>query len=221
MTKNRITIVFFALVIVAFLAIFKPFEKVSIFKGNDPVAYEKFYSEAKQYYDSGDWEKAAETFEKADSAKNNPMARLYKAYSLVRLNKDEEAVEEYRRSIEADSGFVQGYYELGAGLLKFGKTSEAIQNFKKAIELKPDYIAAKWMLARAYFESADYDESLGIYKSLLERSENPVKAKIYVEMAKIYAEKNDREAVSRYIDKAIKIAPYNNEARQVKETLGI
>ena len=50
----------------------------------------------------------------------------------------ETAVEKYRRCVEADPDFFDGWHALGMALMKIGRFTEAIEAGKKAIELKPN-----------------------------------------------------------------------------------
>ena len=50
----------------------------------------------------------------------------------------ESAVEKYRRCVEMDPEFFDGWHALGMALMKLGRFDEAIQAGKKAVELRPD-----------------------------------------------------------------------------------
>ncbi len=50
----------------------------------------------------------------------------------------ENAVEKYRRCVELDSNFFDGWHALGMALMKLGRFEEAIEAGKKAVELKPN-----------------------------------------------------------------------------------
>jgi tetratricopeptide (TPR) repeat protein len=50
----------------------------------------------------------------------------------------ESAVEKYRRTIELDPEFFDGWHALGMALMKLGRFDEAIEAGKKAVELKPN-----------------------------------------------------------------------------------
>ena len=50
----------------------------------------------------------------------------------------ESAVEKYRRCVELDSQFFDGWHALGMALMKLGRFSEAIDAGKKAVELRPN-----------------------------------------------------------------------------------
>ncbi|HEV3393742.1 MAG TPA: tetratricopeptide repeat protein [Chthoniobacterales bacterium] len=50
----------------------------------------------------------------------------------------ESAVEKYRRCVDIDPTFFDGWHALGMALMKLGRFEEAIDAGKKAIELKPN-----------------------------------------------------------------------------------
>ena len=50
----------------------------------------------------------------------------------------ETAVGKYRRSVELDPNFFDGWHALGMALMKLGRFDEAIEAGKKAVELKPN-----------------------------------------------------------------------------------
>jgi tetratricopeptide (TPR) repeat protein len=50
----------------------------------------------------------------------------------------ENAVEKYRRCVELDPGFFDGWHALGMALMKVGRFDAAIEAGKKAVELKPN-----------------------------------------------------------------------------------
>jgi predicted Zn-dependent protease len=50
----------------------------------------------------------------------------------------ESAVEKYRRCVEMDPGFFDGWHALGMALMKLGRFPEAIEAGKKAVALRPN-----------------------------------------------------------------------------------
>ncbi|GGA45687.1 hypothetical protein CYANOKiyG1_64630 [Okeania sp. KiyG1] len=66
---------------------------------------------------------------------------------LVKLEKWEEAVNAYRRTIELNPDFCWSYYNLADVLVKLEQKEEAITAYQKAIKLAPDWEEAKQYLA--------------------------------------------------------------------------
>ena len=50
----------------------------------------------------------------------------------------ESAVEKYRRCVEFEPSFFDGWHALGMALMKLGRFEEAIAAGKKAVELRPN-----------------------------------------------------------------------------------
>ena len=50
----------------------------------------------------------------------------------------ESAVEKYRRCVELDPQFFDGWHALGMALMKLGRFPEAIEAGQKTVELKPN-----------------------------------------------------------------------------------
>ena len=50
----------------------------------------------------------------------------------------EAAVGKYRRCVEVDPTFFDGWHALGMALMKIGRFNDAIEAGKKAVELKPN-----------------------------------------------------------------------------------
>jgi len=48
------------------------------------------------------------------------------------------AVEKYRRCVQLDSNFFDGWHALGMALMKLGRFSQAIDAGKRAVELRPN-----------------------------------------------------------------------------------
>ena len=50
----------------------------------------------------------------------------------------DNAVKKYRRCVELDSEFFDGWHALGMALMKLGRFNEAIEAGKRAVELRPN-----------------------------------------------------------------------------------
>lgn len=54
------------------------------------------------------------------------------------LGELEPAAEKYRRCVELDPAFFDGWHALGMALMKLGRYAEAIEAGRKAVELRPN-----------------------------------------------------------------------------------
>lgn len=59
-------------------------------------------------------------------------------HTHLALGELEEAVESYRRCVELDPSFFDGWHALGMALMKVGRYPEAIIAGEKAVELRPN-----------------------------------------------------------------------------------
>ena len=60
------------------------------------------------------------------------------ANGALAIGELESAVEKYRRCVEIDREFFDGWHALGMALMKLGRFPEAIEAGKKAVELRPN-----------------------------------------------------------------------------------
>ena len=71
----------------------------------------------------------------------------------------EGAVEKYRRCIELDPGFFDGWHALAMSLMKTGRIKEAIGAGLKATTLKPNDLLAWTALSQMYVQDGQIGEA--------------------------------------------------------------
>jgi tetratricopeptide (TPR) repeat protein len=71
----------------------------------------------------------------------------------------ESAVEKYRRCVELDPQFFDGWHALGMALMKVGRFTEAIEAGKKSTELRPNDQIAWTSLSLFYNRAGDIKEA--------------------------------------------------------------
>ena len=71
----------------------------------------------------------------------------------------ESAVEKYRRCVELDSEFFDGWHALGMALMKTGRFPEAIEAGKMATQLRPNDQIAWTSLSLFYNRNGDIKEA--------------------------------------------------------------
>src|SRR6266576_6119238 len=74
----------------------------------------------------------------------------------------DSAVEKYRRCVDLDSEFFDGWHALGMALMKLGHFPEAIEAGKKATELRPNDQIAWTSLSLFYNRAGDIKEAEGL-----------------------------------------------------------
>jgi tetratricopeptide (TPR) repeat protein len=75
------------------------------------------------------------------------------------LGELEEAVTLYRRCVEIDPGFFDGWHALGMALLKTGHTKEAIGCGLQAVTLQPNDLLAWTSLSQMYVRDGNIPEA--------------------------------------------------------------
>jgi tetratricopeptide (TPR) repeat protein len=75
------------------------------------------------------------------------------------LGELEEAVALYRRCVEMDPGFFDGWHALGMALLKTGNTKEAIGCGLQAVTLKPNDLLAWTSLSQMHVRDGNIPEA--------------------------------------------------------------
>ncbi|MFL6588573.1 MAG: tetratricopeptide repeat protein [Chthoniobacterales bacterium] len=71
----------------------------------------------------------------------------------------DSAVEKYRRCVELDPGFFDGWHALGMALMKTGRFPEAINAGRKATDLRPNDQIAWTSLSLFYNRNGDIKEA--------------------------------------------------------------
>jgi Flp pilus assembly protein TadD len=71
----------------------------------------------------------------------------------------ESAVEKYRRCVEIDPNFFDGWHALGMALMKLGRFPEAIEAGKRATELQPNDQIAWTSLSLFHVRNGDIKEA--------------------------------------------------------------
>ena len=71
----------------------------------------------------------------------------------------ESAVEKYRRCVDLDQTFFDGWHALGMALMKLGRFSEAIEAGKKAVAIRPNDQIGWTSLSLFYNRKGDIKEA--------------------------------------------------------------
>ena len=98
---------------------------------------------------------------------NDYAAHFHLALALSLQNKDEEAITEYRRTLELKPGLFEADLNLGILLLRDKRPGEAMPVLKEAAEAKPQDARPKGYLAQALLDSGEPAEAEQLYRGLL------------------------------------------------------
>jgi len=135
--------------------------------------------------ESGDYEAAAAVFTEVLSEEAD--ARTMNALGGVRLAQGrlDDAMNEYRRAIQADSAFADPHYNLALCLFRESRWDEAIAENRIALQIDPGYSGAQMLIGEAEFRKGNIAGAIQEYKQVLEG--NPDNARAANNLAWIYA----------------------------------
>ena len=71
----------------------------------------------------------------------------------------DEAISQYKKALEIDSGYAEAHNDLANALLAKGKADEAISEYHVALEIKPNYAEAKYNLGIALRQKERADKT--------------------------------------------------------------
>jgi protein O-GlcNAc transferase len=140
---------------------------------------------------------------------------LYNLYGFILLkeNRHQDAIIKFKKSIDINPMFFEGFYNIGTSYLKISDYENSLFFLLKAIELEKSNYNCNFNIAEVYKNLKKYDKAKEHYKICLELNDKD--HEVYNNLALIYKiEKNYNEAIS-CLKESIKINPeyyqsYNN-----------
>ena len=125
--------------------------------------------------------------------------------------RDEEAMDEVRKSIELDPELVFNNLRMGMwAAYDFGRLDEGIINFRKAYSLDPENSGPTMQIAGMYINLGASEEALAWVERLLELSPTSTWAWFAAHQAHTYF--GDNNAPLEYAERALELAPRNEWA---------
>jgi tetratricopeptide (TPR) repeat protein len=182
--------------------------------GKSPADY---YKEGQAYFNSGNYEKADESFSKAIDG-NKERADYYISYAmnLIQLKRYEDAIINFERSIlDKDNGVVRknnkrAYRGEGIAYYRAYDYASAIENFNKALkineleDMNQDILSYK---GKAQEKSGLYKEAAKTFTEIIEN--NKSNAQAYINRGDIYHKMGEYEKSLADYNKAIKLKASN------------
>src|SRR3954465_7745941 len=115
--------------------------------------------------DAGKYEAAAQSFTKAiEGDAKDYFAHFNLAMAYTLLNRDAEAVAEYRKTLELKPGIYEAQLNGGIVLLRQKNPAEALPLFEAAAAQKPQEFRPRYYLAESQLQSGDYAKAEESYK---------------------------------------------------------
>lgn len=159
----------------------------------------------------------AKEYEKAidystEIVKINPTDIAYYNMGLIYhyLDKYEEAIECYKKSLELNPKKDDAYNNMGTTYRKLGKEQEAIESYKQAIEINPKQNDAYYNMGNAYDDIGKYEKAIELYTKAIEI--NPKDDGSYYNMGNTYRKLGKYEESIELYKKSIEINPEDDDS---------
>ncbi len=174
------------------------------------------------YWDKHDttsmYQRQLETLQKV--AKSNPKnenvkVMLFDRYFGLGQHKEARKVLDELKKTLAKSPDIM--YRDALMLRQEGNPAKAIVEIEKVIKVKPLYTAARILHAQLLANNKQYDQALEEIKMVLKIM--PSAADLYLEEAKIYLAKGDKQNALASSEKALKMVPDYKEALELKQQI--
>ena len=137
----------------------------------------KNIEEVINYFKSGKFiiaeKKVAKLIEKFPH--NHSLYNLLGSILVGQKNLD-QAIINFKKSIQINPLYVQGYNNLALTLAALKKFDESIDNYQQAIQIKPDYAEAYYNLAFVFRKLGKINESINNYQRAIKIKPNYIEA---------------------------------------------
>jgi tetratricopeptide (TPR) repeat protein len=162
--------------------------------------------EAIGFFESGRWAEAEARLSRIlEDDEGNFLARHYYAETLFHLEREPQAIEAYRRTVEA--GRDSAYYRVRLAVLhdRLGRYAEAAEEYGRAMDLDPDVAVEVLERSRELLQSGVTDGALSYLEVLdQEGASGPALALM---LAEAWHRKGELEKALQAIDKGIENKP--------------
>ncbi len=138
---------------------------------------------------------------------NSVTARTNLGNVLRNRGELDEAIAQFRRSIEIDPGYQFGRYNLGAALLEKGDIPEAIPQLRAVLKVDPNHAKAYYTLANALSKQGDAEQAIAYYARALKLT--PDFPDAHCNLANVLLEKGDIENALFHYREALRLQPSN------------
>lgn len=116
----------------------------------------------------------------------------------------DQAIEEFRKIIEADKENRAAYFYLGWAYEEKGQLGEAEMFFRKSLEINPQNHEAYNNLGLIHYKRGEWDLALREFESSLDLFESP---EVYYNVSLVYTKKEKAEEATASIKKALELDP--------------
>ncbi len=118
---------------------------------NQREDFNDLYTVGKVAFNSGDYAKADQYFERAEKLRNDVKLLLFNhAYALTVLKNDDAAIEKYLRAIHLDPIFIEAHHNLGLIYMRRKDYARAAEAFAEVVRQDAKHVSANLNLATIY-----------------------------------------------------------------------
>jgi tetratricopeptide (TPR) repeat protein len=165
-----------------------------------------FTTEGMKALDEGKYEVAAQAFRKAIEADSKDyFAHFNLAMAYTLLQRDPEAVMEYRKTLELKPGLYEAELNGGIVLLRQKNPAEALPLFEDAAGKKPQEFRPRYYLAESQLQTGDYAKAEESYKLAI--ALDPKSAGAQLGMAQALVQQGRLNDADPYFHQAAQLEP--------------
>ena len=160
-----------------------------------------------RYYQAHDFVSAERAF--AQLVQVDPSARNYTFLALAEAagGRTDEAVLNFRKSIQLGDRTATAYYNLGHAYLQDHNPPAAIEQFQQALGLQPNYMPALYALGVAYLSAGDAPKAVSTLEEL--RKHTPREPRVWAELASAQLQAGNSQAAAQTVEGAMQAFPAN------------
>jgi tetratricopeptide (TPR) repeat protein len=120
------------------------------------------------YYETGDIANADTYLVRAESAgTENADSRFLRGLLLLKLNKPQDALAAFDRTLQFDSRFAPAHYYKGQALDQLDRPADSVAAYKASTDLDPKFTPALFDMGVAYYNLGDYNNAALAYETLV------------------------------------------------------
>jgi tetratricopeptide (TPR) repeat protein len=183
-------------------------DRVLAFSSNDAAA---MYFKAVSCLKKGMKERSLDIMRKyAGMNRHEPRAWYLKGRLALAAGETNEAERDFKRSIDLDPDYANGY--LGSALTSFvkGRQDEGIRALERAVQLSPQYSEAYLLLVQAYARAGENEKAFNAAKAA--RKTDPYDYNALLNLGTAYTKKGDLRKGAQLYMEASRLYPENPAA---------
>src|SRR5450755_3806283 len=156
--------------------------------------------------DEGKYDAAVQAFRKAiDADAKDYFAHFNLAMAFTLLQRDPEAVAEYRKTLELKPGLYEAELNAGIVLLRQKNPAEALPFFEDAAGQKPREFRPRYYLAESQLQTGDYPKAEESYQLALSLDAKSADAQLG--MAQVLVQQGRIDDAAAYFRQAAQLEP--------------